>query len=97
MEPIKITCPDCKCVLIIDRREGKIIEKRPPIIKETTGDRFKDAYIKVQKRSKIASEKVAKAKKREKGKFQRLDKFFKESLKDAEEERPPKKNPSDFD
>ena len=98
METINVICPNCQWVLVIDRRDGKIIEKRKPIIEETTGDRFKDAYIKTQKRGEVADQKVEDAKAREKGKMERLDKYFKDSLKKSEK-KPPEKpvNPMDLD
>lgn len=86
LEPLKITCPECKCILIIERREGKILEVRRPILEDSSGDRFQDAFDKVKRQKGEVEAKFAKAQEREKGKKEKLEKIFKESLKRAEEE-----------
>ena len=46
---LKITCPDCGVILVVDRISGKVIEARKPIGEQSTGDRFTDAFTKVKK------------------------------------------------
>ncbi|VAX18295.1 hypothetical protein MNBD_NITROSPINAE02-1058 [hydrothermal vent metagenome] len=42
----KVNCPCCDLILVIDKASGKIVETRKPLVKESTGDRFKDAFLK---------------------------------------------------
>lgn len=98
-ESIKVTCPECKCVLVIDKKTGKVIEKRKPILEESTGDRFQDAFQKVKKSHEIAEEKFRAAQEREKGKFKKLDALFSEKLKEVREkgDTGPPERPFDLD
>ena len=95
---LKIQCPDCKTVLIVRRRDGKIVEVRKPILEDSTGDRFKDAELKVKREKDVIARKFEEAKEREKGKIDRLNKLFEEGLKRAKEEGgPPERvNPMDM-
>lgn len=96
---LQITCPECKTILIVERRTGKIVEVRRPILDQSTGDRFEDAVKKVRERTSVAEEKFRKALENEKTKKSKLDQLFQEKLKKVEESgeevRPP--NPFDFD
>jgi hypothetical protein len=94
IETITVTCPECKVILVIDKKTGNIIEKRDPILTESTGDRFKDAYIKVKESGKRAQEKFNQAQEKRKERLQNVDKIFKDSLKNIQEkgemeEKPP--------
>ncbi|HUT24136.1 MAG TPA: hypothetical protein VM492_07335 [Sumerlaeia bacterium] len=84
-EAFKITCPCCKSILIVQRRDGKILELRKPLIEESTGDRFEDAFEKVRKRGKEVTEKVAAAKQKEQERLKGADDFFKKALERAKE------------
>ena len=84
-EFIQITCPCCKTILIIERRMGKIVEERRPILEQSTGDRYQDALKKVKERTSLAEEKFRKAKEAEKAKKEKLEKLFQEKLKDAKD------------
>ncbi len=84
-EPIKITCPCCKTILVVDPKEGEVLEQRKPILEETTGDRLKDAFIKAKKRQDEAETNFLKAKEKEKEKKSKFDELFKESLEKAKE------------
>jgi hypothetical protein len=86
MDTIKVTCPGCKCILIVEKKSGKVIEQRRPIIEETTGDRFEDAFLKVKRQKEILEEKFTKAQKKESEKKEKLEKLFKESMQRAQEE-----------
>jgi uncharacterized Zn finger protein (UPF0148 family) len=99
METITVTCPCCQTILIVERRSGKVVEQRKPILEESTGDRFEDAFLKVKKQKEILEEKFLKARQKESEKKEKLEKLFKESLQRAQEEGPPEKpqKPIDFD
>ncbi len=43
---IKVTC-SCGTILIIDRISGKVLATRKPLVKDSGGDRFADAFQKV--------------------------------------------------
>lgn len=81
----QITCPECKTILIVERRTGKIVEVRRPILDSSTGDRFEDAVKKVRERETLADEKFRKALESQKTKKSRLDQLFQETLKKVEE------------
>ena len=84
----EITCPDCQSILIVRRRDGRVVETRKPILKESTGDRFDDAMLKVKQSGGEIERKVEAARARERGKKERLEALFKDGLKRAEEEGP---------
>ena len=85
-EPFKVTCPDCKTILIIDAKSGEIIEKRRPIIEDSTGDRLKDAFLKAKKREEEADVLFQKAKEKDRERKAKIDNIFKESVEKAREE-----------
>ena len=89
----EIKCPDCQTVLIVRRRDGKIVETRKPIVKESTGDRFEDARLKVKGMKDEVERKVEEAKQREKTKMDRLNALFEDGLKKQREEGGPVKRP----
>ena len=84
-ESMKVTCPECKCILVIDKKTGNVIEKRKPILEESTGDRFEDAFQKVKKSHEITEGKFRAAQEKEKHKFEKLDALFNEKLKEVRE------------
>lgn len=45
---LKISCPDCGVILIVDRITGEIIEVRRPLVKNSSGDRFADSMKKLE-------------------------------------------------
>ncbi len=98
-EFIEVKCPGCQTVLIVNRRSGKIVEVRKPILEESTGDRFQDAMIKVRGEKEAIAKKFEQAKAKERGKIDRLNALFEESLRKAKEEGPVTKpiNPMDLD
>ena len=98
-EILKVTCPVCKSVLVIEKKTGKVIETRKPILEESTGDRFKDAFQKVKQSSKIAEEKFKQAREKERDKLKKLDALFSEKLKEVKEkgEIGPPERPFDLD
>jgi hypothetical protein len=98
-ETIKVTCPCCKTILIVDRKEGKVLEERRPLVEESSGDRFQDAMRKVREQKEFIESKVRDTQKRQQERKAKLDKIFEEEIKRAKEEGPPEKpfRPSDLD
>jgi hypothetical protein len=95
---LKVSCPDCKTILIVRRRDGEVVEVRRPLLDESTGDRFQDAELKVKREKETIARKFEEAKKREQNKFERLNALFDENMKKAREEGPVKKvNPLEGD
>ena len=96
-EFLEVTCPGCQTILIIRRRDGKLLETRKPLIEDSSGDRFEDAFKKVKRSKSEIEKKVEEARERERGKMDRLDALFKEGLDKAEKEGPITKPKSDLD
>ncbi len=96
-ETIKVTCSCCNSVLVIRRRDGQLLETREPILEESTGDRFEDAFLKVKGRHDETEKKVAEAQRKEKERLAGADDFFKKALERAQEsEDDTSLNPMDF-
>lgn len=95
----KIKCPCCSTILVVEKRSGKIVEERRPILDQSSGDRFEDAAKKVRERGSIAEEKFKKFQQDRQSREDKLDALFKDSLKRVKEtdddERP--RNPYDMD
>ncbi|MBI1291707.1 hypothetical protein GC173_10755 [bacterium] len=98
MDTLTVKCPDCKTILIVDRKTGEVLEVRKPILEDGTGDRFEDARRKVLDSQGRAEKLFQEAREKEKGKMARLEALFnekKEELKDQPITRPDR--PNDFD
>jgi adenine-specific DNA methylase len=94
-ETFKVTCPDCGTILVVRRRDGKVLEVRKPLLEESTGDRFEDAFLKVKHRPKEVDEKISAAKQKEKDRLKGADDFFKQALARAKESDEKPVNPLD--
>lgn len=94
---IQITCPGCATILIVQRRTGKIVETRKPILEQGSGDRFEDAMQKVRQSQSEIERKVREAREREKSKQDRLESLFKDGLKRASEQGPISKPEREMD
>ena len=94
---IEVACPECKTILIVRRKDGKIVEVRKPIIEDSTGNRFEDAMLKVKREKDTIAKKFEEAKKREQSKMERINAQFEEGLKRAKAEGPVSKPHSPFD
>ena len=94
---LEIKCPGCELILIVRRRDGKVVETRKPILEDSTGDRFEDAMLKVRRSKGEIEKKFEEARAREKGKMERLNALFKEGLQKAEQEGPITKSPREMD
>lgn len=93
-EELRVTCPCCKTVLILDRK-GKILEERRPILDEeaTTGDRFEDAFKKVRESKEAAEAKFKEARRKESERMSRLESLFNEGMKRAKDSGEPIEKP----
>lgn len=96
-EFFEIPCPECKTIMIIRRRDGKVLEVRKPIIEDSTGDRFEDAFKKVKRSQSEIERKVAEARERERTKMDRLNALFNEGMEQAKKDGPVKPPKRDFD
>lgn len=92
-EFFEIACPECKTILIVRRKDGKVMEVRKPILEDSTGDRFEDAMRKVKGSKSEIEKKVEAAREREKSKMDRLNQLFKEGLEQAQKDGPIVKKP----
>lgn len=96
---LQVTCPCCSTILIVDRKTGKVLEERKPIIEESTGDRYEDALLKVKQRPTQAAEKFDRFQSEQDARKARLNALFDEKLKEHSEsgEEPEKFNPLEMD
>jgi uncharacterized Zn finger protein (UPF0148 family) len=94
---LEVACPECKTILIVRKRDGKIVEVRKPILENSTGSRFDDAELKVKGEKDRIAKKFEEAREREKNKMDRLNALFSEGMKRAKEEGPITKPPSPLD
>ena len=81
----QITCPCCNTILVVERRTGKVVEERRPILEQSTGDRYQDALKKVRERGSIAEEKFKKFQAERSTKAAKLDSLFKDTVKKVKE------------
>ncbi len=95
METLEVKCPGCKMILIVDKKSGKVVEKRKPLVEEgeSTGDRFEDARKLVKTADKRIEEKVEAAKKAQKEKLSKLDALFSKRKQEIEESGEPIEKP----
>jgi len=91
-DQLKITCPCCNTILIVDRK-GKILEERKPILEESTGDRFEDAFQKVKGSKDAAEAKFKEAQRKEQERMSRLESMFNEGMKRVTESGEPVEKP----
>jgi uncharacterized Zn finger protein (UPF0148 family) len=94
---LQVTCPGCKDILVVNRKTGKVVEVRKPLLEESTGDRFEDAMLKVRRSTSELEKKVEGAKERERGKMERLNQLFKDGLEQAKKEGPVQKPEREMD
>jgi len=90
-QTLTVKCPDCNLVLIVDAKTGEVIEKRKPLVAESSGDTFEDARKRVLGGSARVEKLFEEARRKESGKAERLEKLFeakKQELKDQPIERP---------
>jgi hypothetical protein len=81
----QVKCPCCKTILVVERRTGKLLEERRPILDQSTGDRYEDAFKKVKERASVAEEKFKKFQAERSTKMDKLDSLFKDTMKKVKE------------
>ncbi len=96
-EFLKITCPCCDTILVIDRIKGNIVETREPIVDESSGDRFEDAFEKVRHAKEAAEAKFTEAQQKERERKAKLESLFNDGLKRAKDEGEITRPHRDFD
>lgn len=84
-DTFNIPCPCCDTILVVERKTGKIIEQRKPILEESSGDRYEDALKKVRQRPGQAEEKYSRFQAEQDAKKARLNALFDERLKEINE------------
>lgn len=97
MKFFEIKCPCCKTILVIDRIDGKVIEERKPIIEQSTGDRFKDAFIKSKQQKAVVEKKFKESEEAHKKRSESLQNIFNKSLKNVKESGDKSKPSTPFD
>ncbi|HJP17998.1 MAG TPA: hypothetical protein QF468_05025 [Nitrospinota bacterium] len=85
MQFFEIQCPCCNTILVIDRKDGKVVEERRPILEQSTGDRFKDALIKSKQQKVTIEKKFKNSENDHKKRSESLQNIFDESLKKIKE------------
>ena len=85
-EFLKIKCPNCDAILIINRHTEEIVEVRKPLVKESSGDRFKDAFEKYKIEKQESEKKFTQTIESMKVKKKKLDEFLKNRLKEIKKE-----------
>ena len=95
----QIKCPCCSTILVVERRTGKVVDERRPILDQSTGDRYQDALKKVRERGSVAEEKFRKFQSERSTKFDKLNALFKDTVKKVQEsgEEIKPHNPLDMD
>ncbi|MCX7011742.1 MAG: hypothetical protein NTW86_04115 [Candidatus Sumerlaeota bacterium] len=84
-DTIKVECPCCKTILVINRHKGTVLEQRKPILEQSTGNRFEDAVLKVRKSKEAVEQKFAEAQKKERERKDKLESLFEKELKRVKE------------
>ncbi len=95
----QIPCPCCDTILIVERKSGKVLEERRPIIDQSSGDRYEDALKKVRERPGHAEEKFSRFQTEQDAKKARLNALFDERVKEINDsgEDVEKVNPLEMD
>ena len=83
---IKVSCPGCSSVLIIDRMSGKILETRKPLVEQSTGDRLEDAFLKQKQDKEARNAEFDNFKENEDKKKKLAEDLFKASLEDVKDD-----------
>ena len=84
---LRITCPCCRSILIVDRISGEILETRKPLVEQSSGDRLKDAFLKQQKDKEKRDSLFSNIKDIQEKKKKLAEELFNASLDDAKKDR----------
>ena len=80
---MRVTCPHCKHILVLDRNTGEILSTHEPAHKEDTGDPFEDALKKVKRQKDTADERFEASKEAALFKDPDAERKFDEALDEA--------------
>lgn len=83
---LRITCPCCKHILVLDRNTGEILSTHGPANKPTSGDPFQDALSKVRDEKGGVDDKFEKTKQSALKSKDELDNMFDDALQKARED-----------
>jgi hypothetical protein len=83
---VLVTCPICKGTLEVNAANGKVLRKFPYKDNAAGGDQLAEALEDVKKSVAKADEKFKSAQEKERSKFERLEKAFREKKKIVDEE-----------
>ena len=87
LRTLNITCPCCDTILVVNKDTGEVLEERKPLVKNSSGDRFKDALQAEkdhsEKLSSLFSESISNVSKKDKERQQ----LFEDSLNKARTEK----------
>jgi len=86
---LRITCPCCKHIVVLDRNTGEVLSTHEPAVKPSSGDPFEDALTKVRDETSGADEKFEKTKQTALRSREELDGKFDEALQRAREDPDP--------
>ncbi|MBN1899094.1 MAG: hypothetical protein JW827_09975 [Spirochaetes bacterium] len=85
-EYLKIKCPHCESILIIDRHDNKVVEVRKPLVKKSSGDRFQDAFEKYKSDKNETKKKFQENVESMKNKKAKMDEFLKKRMAEIDQE-----------
>ncbi len=94
-EPLRIHCPECEALLVIDPDTGALLRHEPALAKRKVGS-LEEAAQEVVRRKERAEDLFAATVEREKNKKEILEKTFREALEKAKQD-PSKKPRGIFD
>jgi len=83
---LRITCPCCKHIVVLDRNTGEILSTHEPATKPTTGDPFEDALHKVRDEKDGVDDKFEKSRQSALKSNEEVDGKFDEALQKARED-----------
>lgn len=86
LRTLQVTCPECNCILVVNKEDGSVVEVRKPLVEESSGDRFTDAMNAAHQHSKKMKDIFATRLTEHAQKEKERDSLFHESLKKAQEE-----------
>lgn len=80
---LRVTCPCCDTILLVDRLTGEVLHTRKPLVEKSSGDRFADALLKTRKDKEKVESAFNDLKARQEHKKKAAEEIFEASLNDA--------------
>lgn len=97
MRTIRVKCPTCNEVLVIDPRSGKVEKHHPEVKQKEGGDFLKERLLSLDKEKERREAIVAEGREREKSQKDVHSKLFEEVLKKSKEGGPVERPLRDID